>query len=98
MAYHPPIVHPCKGDIPMVTPAFTRADIEAFFNRHYSTQDYPKCEIESVHLLPELSPPTWRVRYKAAYADSRTLYFDLVITQFDSVVGPYLNLVTEVDA
>lgn len=77
---------------------FTRADVAAFFARHYSTQDYPKCEIEFIHILPELSPPSWRVCYKATYRDRDWLYFHLIVVQFDSVVGPYLNLATEVDA
>lgn len=76
---------------------FTRADVEQFFQKHYGFLDYPKCELESISLLSELLPPTWRVRYKCTYLDGDVLYFNLIVAQFDSAVGPFLNLVTEVE-
>lgn len=79
------------------TRAFTRADVEQFFQKHYGALDYPKSTIESVALLPELTPPTWRLRYKALYHDNDWLYFTLIILQCASITGPYLNLVDEVE-
>lgn len=79
--------------------AFTRADVEQFFNSHWGKSDYPKNELLYVALLPEVDPPTWLVHYKATYRDNDVNYYDLVVTQFPTSLADqpyYLNLATEV--
>lgn len=51
---------------------FTYADIEAYFNERSEALNAGndlKIErrLESISLLPELSPPTWLIRYTATY-------------------------------
>lgn len=83
----------------MTPRVFTRADVEAFFNAHWGAADYPKNELCSIALLPELDPPTWLVHYQATWRDGDVGYYDLVVTQIPTGVRSqpyYLNLVTEV--
>lgn len=80
--------------------AFTRTDVEQFFNSHWGASDYPKNELLNVALLPELDPPTWLIHYQATWSNNDVNYYDLVVTQFPTSLTDqpyYLNLVTEVE-
>jgi hypothetical protein len=88
---------PLQGKPQLSPRAFTRADVEAFFNKHYGSSGYPKCELRNVHLLPELSPTVWLVSYWAVYSELNTRLYKLIVAQFESITGPYLNLVDEIE-
>ena len=80
--------------------AFTRTDLEAFFAKHWGASDYPKNELQSVCLLPEMDPPTWLIHYMSTWRDNDTSYYDLIVSQFPTSLEDqpwYLNVVTEVE-
>lgn len=84
----------------MVTRTFTRADIEAFFNKHWGKSQEPKNELSAVRLLPELEPPCWHIRYMALWHKpyEHSNYYSLLVIQKTRVDGTlYLNLPDETE-
>lgn len=72
---------------------FTRADIEKLFNQFWGKEQEPMNLLDSIDLLPELSPPTWLVSYRSVYrAPAHITYRTFLVVQKRGVSGPYLNL------
>ena len=73
---------------------FTRADVEAFFNRHWGRSQEFKNELQSIDLLTDVVQPMWIVRYTSAWARFGTSVLNtLIVTQFQMSDGSYyLNL------
>lgn len=75
---------------------FTYADIEAFYNKHWANDDNHIYELRSVHLLPELSPPTWQVEHTVTYRDfGVTYHFTFILVELTRYNGkPWLTMVS----
>jgi hypothetical protein len=71
----------------------TRANIEAEFTKRFGTLAGQTWQVQEVLLLPELSPPTWLLRYTISYQGrSGVGYHDLLFVEKAHIAGrPYLN-------
>jgi hypothetical protein len=52
-----------------ITRAFTYADIEKFYLKHWGKYEVPKYSIVSIELLTDVQPPTWIVEHVGVYSD-----------------------------
>ena len=73
---------------------FTRADVDAFFNRHWGSNKEFKTELESIEVLTNVAQPMWIIRYVSTWTRFKSsVHNTLVIAQFEMYDGSsYLNL------
>jgi hypothetical protein len=74
---------------------FTYADIETFYKKHWKDDDRCTYELKSVHLLPELSPPTWQVEQITTYKSGVAYHFTFILVELRRLNGkPWLTMAT----
>lgn len=73
---------------------FTRADVEAFFMRHWGKNLEFITELQSIEVLTNVTQPMWIIRYTSTWKRFKScVHNTLVIAQFEMYDGsPYLNL------